>query len=381
MRISILCGGSRVFGMEVVALTLATGLRARGHDVFVLCSGWNNGEFTRRLTAAAVPFETIFLGKISKSVHPREVWYTIDALRHLPGARRQLRDHLSSFNPDIVLVYIRDWAILALPELRGHSTIFHVEEKPEPSRVNRWAYPRLSKAMVAMVAASHHIARGLEQVGVEANKIKVIHNGLSFAPIAPAAGQVSSRPPTVGIIGQIGEWKGHDDLITALADLRRRGMRFACSIFGSGEDSYIELLKRNAKEAGVADSITWHGYESRLDVIYGAIDVCAVPSRFEEPFGLVAVEAGSRGIPVVATSHGGLSEIVLDGTTGFLIPPRAPKLLADRLAVLLQDVCLRRDLGRAAMARARSVFSAERMLADFEDLCTAICDRAAVSAH
>jgi glycosyltransferase involved in cell wall biosynthesis len=140
-------------------------------------------------------------------------------------------------------------------------------------------------------------------------------------------------------------------------------------------------LKRNAKEAGVADSITWHGYESRLDVIYGAIDVCAVPSRFEEPFGLVAVEAGSRGIPVVATSHGGLSEIVLDGTTGFLIPPRAPKLLADRLAVLLQDVCLRRDLGRAAMARARSVFSAERMLADFEDLCTAICDRAAVSAH
>ncbi|MFL5616089.1 MAG: glycosyltransferase family 4 protein [Gemmatimonadaceae bacterium] len=377
MRISILCGGSRVFGTEVVALTLAAGLKARGHDVFMLCSGWNNGEFPRRLTSAGIPFETIFLGRISKSLHPREIWYTIDALRHVPGARRQLRDHFRSFNPDIVLVYIRDWMILALPTLRGYSTIFHVHEKPEPSRSNKRAYPALSKTLAAMVAASNHIARGLEQVGVAASKIKVIQNGLSFGPIPADTVAAPKRPPTVGIIGQIGEWKGHDDMLVALVDLRERGILFACSIFGAGEDSYIRALKKKAEAAGIADAITWHGYESRLDVMYGSIDVCAVPSRFEEPFGLVAVEAASRGIPVVATSHGGLSEIVVDGTTGFLIPPRSPKQLADRLAALLQDDALRKSLGHAAMVRARRLFAADRMVSDFENFCAAIVNGAA----
>jgi glycosyltransferase involved in cell wall biosynthesis len=377
LRISILCGGSRVFGTEVVALTLATGLKARGHDVCVLCSGWNNGEFPRRLTAAGLSFETIYFGRISKSLRPREIWYTIDALRHVPGARRQLRKHLRSFDPDIVIIYIRDWAILALPELRGYSTVFHVHEKPEPSRLNKRSYPGLSKAMAAMVAASHHIGRGLEQVGVEACKIKVIQNGLNLGPIEEAPAQVPQRPPTVGIIGQIGEWKGHDDLIAALADLRQRGITFACSVFGSGEAGYVEMLKRRAEAAGIAHAITWRGYESRLDVIYDAIDVCAVPSRFEEPFGLVAVEAASRGIPVVATSHGGLSEIVADGTTGFLISPRSPKLLADRLAVLFQDAGLRRELGQAGMVRTRRLFAADRMVDDFEKLFVEIVGRAA----
>lgn len=68
MRISILCGGSSFYGMERMALAVASGLATRGHSVRVIASGWNDGAFRRRLEERGLPYETIFLGKTSKSL-------------------------------------------------------------------------------------------------------------------------------------------------------------------------------------------------------------------------------------------------------------------------------------------------------------------------
>src|SRR5437588_425485 len=111
MRITVLCGGSSFYGMERMALAVAGGLSERGHDVHVIASGWNDGEFVRRLQERGLQHELMFLGKLSKSLKPKAMWWTFDALRHLPGARRQLARHLRSHKPEVVLIYNRDWAI------------------------------------------------------------------------------------------------------------------------------------------------------------------------------------------------------------------------------------------------------------------------------
>jgi glycosyltransferase involved in cell wall biosynthesis len=99
---------------------------------------------------------------------------------------------------------------------------------------------------------------------------------------------------------------------------------------------------------------------------YEGIDICAVPSRSSEPFGLVAAEAGARGIPVVATRRGGLPEIVENEKTGYLVEAEAPTSLADRIAALVQNPERRRKMGRAARRRIRETFSKEEMVDQLE---------------
>lgn len=352
-----------------MALTLARGLRARGHDVFVLASGWNDGEFAKRLDASSIRHTEIFFGKISTSLRPRSVKWTLDALRHLPGARGALASHLRTFAPDVVIAYNRDSMVLAASVLRRHRTIFHAHEVPAPTATNRRVYSSFNKSTAIIVAASEHIAQRLREMGVQPMHTIVIPNGLEAADAPEGASRSEGTPLTIGIIGQIGAWKGHDDFVAALGILKDSGHDFRAVVFGSGDESYVNTLKAKAITLGVADSISWPGYIEDSNRAFADMDICVVPSRFEEPFGLVAVEAALHSIPVVATRRGGLTQIVLEGVTGFLVDPECPQQLAQRLSTLLNDAALRTQLGTAARGNAKSRYCASRMVNDFERLC------------
>jgi len=90
-----------------------------------------------------------------------------------------------------------------------------------------------------------------------------------------------------------------------------------------------------------------------------------VPSVWAEPFGLVALEAMVAGCPVIAARSGGLCELVVDGETGLLVPPRDPAALSRAMSDLLADPARRERLGRSARARAQAEFSLERITAEW----------------
>ena len=352
-----------------MALTLARGLRARGHEIFVIASGWTDGEFEKRLAAAAIPHRKIYFGKISKSFRPKALLWTLDALRHLLGARRALAHHFRFFRPDVVIAYNRDWTLLAADILKKQRAIFHAHELPVNSRASRAAYRIVNKSTRMIVAASEHVAIRLRELGVTPEQTMVIYNGLDAADHAERTERLEGIPLTIGIIGQIAPWKGYDDLIDALALLKRSGRSFNCVAFGNGEEAYMKALKEKAARLGLRDVIRWHGYVGDSAEAFRQMDICVVPSRVEEAFGLVAVEAALRGIPVVAARSGALSEIVIDGDTGFLTNPADPQALASRLGALLADSELRSRLGDAARVAAIDRFRASRMTDAFEALC------------
>jgi D-inositol-3-phosphate glycosyltransferase len=153
-------------------------------------------------------------------------------------------------------------------------------------------------------------------------------------------------------VGRIQRLKGLEILLRAFGELRDLDGRVV--IVGGQpstghETREIGRLQNLANRLGIAERVSFKGAEphERLPLYYRAADVTVMPSSYES-FGLVAVESLAVGTPVVATRVGGLSSIVRDGETGFLVPWRDPSLFAERLRALLTDDGLHAEMSRRA---------------------------------
>ena len=360
-----MCGGSRVFGLETIALMTAQALRDRGHEISFLVSGWNNGDFIQRLVASDLSYETIFLGRVSKSLDLTSLRYNAETLRHLHSARKRCREHFTLFRPDVVLVHHRDWILLAHSLLRQQRAVYHVHELAPVSRWSSRIYSRIDSAVTGFIAVSEHIASRLAAMGLDPSKVRTVHNGIEPLPL-PVRDRSRNASPTIGIIGQIGAWKGHGDLLAALAKLKAAGRGFHCAVFGEGASEYVETLREHAATLGIGESISWRGYVRDRAELFRDIDICVVPSRFDDPCPVIAIEASMRGIPVIASRSGGLPELVLDGQTGLLFEPGNTAELAEKLEDLLDDPDRRAALGTNARARALRDFTVDRMATGIE---------------
>ena len=359
MTVLVSCGGSYVSGMEVVELALMRGLAARGHRVHALVSGWNDGDFIGRLGDAGIPHTVAFTGKISLR---RPAWM-LDTLRHLPGARRVTRRLVRTLRPDVVVACNRD-ALVLLSGVWGRApVVYHTHEL----MASAWTH-RVARRADRFVAVSGFVAERLVADGVPRERIDIVWNGVDRAqPTTPSEGV-----PTVGLCGQIGAWKGHDDFLDAVGHLAEDGVACNVRIFGTGDAAYVAALHDRAAVLGIAGRVAWMGFEANPDRMYAGLDVLAVPSRVEETFGMTAAEAGARAIPVVATRRGGLPEIVVDGVTGLVVPAEAPAALAAALTSLLTDPTRRQAMGEAARERVEAQFSTGHMVDRFESVMSRI---------
>jgi len=368
LRILTLIGGSYVSGAEIVALETMRALQDRGHQLHCISNGWNDGDFVGRLDQADIPHDTIKLGFISKKItNLKYLRWTLNALLHLPGAWYRFRRIYGQFKPDAVVVHDTRMAAMIRPLLRASKTIFYIHGTPSPTFFTRRIIDKGGTQGQLYIGVSEYIRSELRKMGVPESRAAVVHNGVDIPEQHPSRGEGSEdRPTTIGIVGQIGAWKGHEDLIEALRLLREENQAVRCVIVGRGDDEYEAALQERIDRHGLSEVVEWWGFVHDTDEIYRGIDICAVPSRFREPFGLVAAEAGARGIPVVATDRGGLPEIVEHEKTGYLVEAEAPEALAARLGDLVQNPERRLEMGRLARDRIRREFSKKQMVDQLE---------------
>jgi len=131
----------------------------------------------------------------------------------------------------------------------------------------------------------------------------------------------------------------------------------------AGTGPQREDLEREAGRLGLTSGVRFLGWQRDLGPIFRSWDIFAMPT-LEEGFGMAGLEAMAEGLPVVATSVGGLPEVVEDGQTGYLVPPSDVTALSGRLRLLILDPKRRQAMGAAGRERARNHFSVDRMVGE-----------------
>jgi glycosyltransferase involved in cell wall biosynthesis len=174
------------------------------------------------------------------------------------------------------------------------------------------------------------------------------------------------------IASRIFRWKGHAELLEAFARVAAVNPTVRLAIVGTddprahpGGGSFTAELRRRARELGIDDRVRFTGFQSNMVEVMAAADIFAMPS-FEEPLGLVYLEAGAMRKPVVALRSGGVPEVVVHGETGLLSEPGDIDALTRNLCMLAEDRALRARMGRAAQEHVIRNFRPERLARDVE---------------
>jgi glycosyltransferase involved in cell wall biosynthesis len=206
----------------------------------------------------------------------------------------------------------------------------------------------------------------LEQLGLDPAKVRVVPNGVDVAALdAARPGNEVRRDlglpegvPVIGLVGRLDHWgKGHKELFTAMARIRERHPVHALIVGGGRREAEVRQL---AESQGLAEAAHFLGQRQDVPDLLNAMDTFVLPS-YSEGVSLALLEAMAAGRPVIATAVGGLPEVVTDGVTGLLIPPRDPDALADALERLLSDPAGAQHLGANARAHVREHFSLDRL--------------------
>lgn len=354
-RILFFCGASYVFGKEIVTLNLIRELRDKGVIVHCIVSGWNNGDFTQRLNYEKIPYDEVKLGFFYLN---KPLW-TLDSLVHYPGALIKLRKIINIFKPDIYYFNSERTMSSVYPLMFGKKVLLHLHEPIENSRLNNIILQRFPGNKITYVACSKFVLNKLSSlIDIDVEDAHVIYNSIEIKKrvLNPPAGRDKLH---IGVIGQLMEHKGQDVLLRALGKLSE--YNFTCSIYGSGSELYEKKLKDIAVNCGISSQIIFKGFEKDINRIYSDLDIVVVPSRFSEPFGLVAIEPAQWEIPVVVSNMGGLTEVVEDGISGLVFENEDVDDLVDKLLLLFNNESLRVQLGANAFKRAKKLFSTNTM--------------------
>jgi glycosyltransferase involved in cell wall biosynthesis len=351
-------------GAAVQLRDLAIGLHRRGLDITVATSP--SRVWSERLGAAGLTYVPI---PMKRAWDPRAVWrlarvvrrHRIDVIHAHKGRARTLAMLAGLLGPRPVLILNRGVSFPLTPW-------------------NRFGYT--SRRVHAVVAVCEAIKRDLVRSGVPAGKVEVIYSGTDVTRFHPDVDgslirQELGLAPDHLLVTQVGvrSWRGWHDVLDAMVAVARRVDRARLLFVGAPAPRVAEVLDR-ARERGLGGRVSVFGHRDDVPRILAASDVVVDASW--AGLGLTGSlrEALACGRPVVGTDLAGMPELIEDGRTGLLVPPRDPDALAAALVKLAQDDAWRRELGRAGRTRVEAKFSLAAKLDATEALYRRLAARA-----
>lgn len=246
------------------------------------------------------------------------------------------------------------------PLLASRRVDFHIGK----NALSRWKYRQVD----CFICASDAIRRMVIEDGIPEDRTVTVHEGIDLERVAAAPPAklhedlwLPHHAPIVGNVAALVAHKGQRHLVEAAALVVRQVPDARFVIAGEGE--LRPTLERQIRDHHLEKHVLLAGFRPDVLSLHKAFDIFAM-SSVTEGLGTSLLDAMACGKPVVATTAGGIPEVVVDGETGFLVPPRDDEAMAGAIVRLLKDAGLRERMGNAGLARVRERFSADRMVQD-----------------
>jgi sugar transferase (PEP-CTERM/EpsH1 system associated) len=209
------------------------------------------------------------------------------------------------------------------------------------------------------------------------NKVLTILNGVDVDHYSPCAKKVENnygheignRCINIGIVARLDRVKDHSTLLITCNELRKFNDNFRLIIVGDG--AMRSQLEKEVELLHLHDKVDFKGTRHDIVDIMNDLDIFALSST-SEGISLTLLEAMSCCLPVVATNVGGNPEVVKDGETGFLVPPKNPELFSEKLLMLIQDKKIREKMGVAGRERVMQHFSISQTAKKYVKLYTQV---------
>ena len=178
---------------------------------------------------------------------------------------------------------------------------------------------------------------------------------------------ISERTHIILLPARITSWKGHNTAVDAVKILTEKNpeLNFVLALVGSenNKEKFTKKLKKKISRLNISNRIIFCGNISDMPAVYSVADIVLSTSIEPEAFGRVSAEACAMSKPVISTNHGGSREIIENNVTGWLVEPKNPEDLADKITyVLALDQKKKDSIGKNAQRKIRERFSLKEML-------------------
>jgi glycosyltransferase involved in cell wall biosynthesis len=175
----------------------------------------------------------------------------------------------------------------------------------------------------------------------------------------------------IALVGRINSWKGQQLLLQSFETVIEKHKNIKLVYLGSAPPNqpiFETELRNKIKEYNLESNVILIPFQKEIEKFWNSIDIAVVPSTEPEPFGMVVIEAMLAKKPVIASNHGGPTEIVVGNETGILFEPNNHNSLSDALEKLIQDEQLRKIYGENGFKRVHNTFSLENHVNHFEKI-------------
>ena len=323
----------------------------------------------------------------SLKLHPL---HTTRAIGELALAGLQVRRLAAAVGADLVHANSIRAGIAAglAARMGGPPALVHVRDCLPASRATAAVFRVIRSGASLVVANSAYTADALN--GRLGSRVHVLHSPVDVERFDPNRADgararrqlgIPASAPVAALVAQITPWKGQDTAIRALARARTEHPELRLLLVGSTKfttratrydnQSYLDGLHALVAELDLQEGVIFAGESDDVPALLAAADLALVPSA-EEPFGRTVTEAMAMGLPVIATSVGGPSEIIREGRDGILLPPGDDEAWGAAIARLAGSAELRHTLGESGRRRVAEEFGAKahaaRLLAVYEEL-------------
>lgn len=348
-------------GAERTTIEVAEALNAAGATALVASVGGRlEGELTR------VGGELIRIDSLATK-NPLQIWLNAGALAKVARERGVKLIHARSRAPG----WSAYWAAkrMKLPFVTTYHGVYNAK-----GRLKRWYNSVMARGQTVIANSDYTAAHVRREHPDAAGRIITIHRGVDMAKFTREAVSEARRAslrkawrieeaggPLILLPGRLTGWKGQRDAIRAASLLATQTAEDWRMLFvgdHQGRLDYVAELHDLIAAEGLDGRVRLVGHCDDMPAALALADIVIAPSNEPEAFGRVAAEAGAMGVPAVGSSIGAQGEIIADGKTGLIVPPRDPEALAGAMVRLMgMGEAGRKQMGARALTRVSERFT------------------------